>query len=130
MKHRMPVLFDWIARFAMHVATGVLAVAVHYALMAVLLQAGTQPVLASSLGFMAGAITRFFTAYYTVYAPTGAVRSTVPRFVLALGTQFFLNSALLAGLIEIGVAVWWAQVATTVLLTFGNYLVYRLWVFR
>ncbi|MCI0594528.1 GtrA family protein [Chromohalobacter sp.] len=127
---RMPVLVDWVVRFALHVATGVLAVAVHYSLMAVLLRAGTQPVLASSLGFVAGAVTRFLTAYFKVYAPTGTMRAAMTRFLLALGTQFFLNSVLLAGMLEMRMSVWRAQVLTTVLLTFGNYLVYRLWVFR
>jgi putative flippase GtrA len=126
----MPVLVDWVVRFALHVATGFLAVAVHYSLMALLLHAGMQPVLASSLGFVAGAITRFLTAYINVYAPTGTMRAAMPRFLLALAAQFFLNSLLLAGLIETGMGVWWAQVLTSGVLTFSNYLVYRLWVFR
>ena len=98
--------------------------------MAILLHAGMPPVLASSFGFAAGAATRFFTAYFKVYSPTGTMRATMPRFVLALGAQALLNSLLLAGMIEAGMGVWWAQVMTTIILTFGNYLLYRLWVFR
>ena len=30
----------------------------------------------------------------------------------------------------LGATLWPAQVTTTVLMTFGNYLAYRLWVFR
>ena len=130
MNQRMPQLVDWGVRFALHVATGVLAVAVHYSLMAALLHGGTQPILASSLGFVAGAITRFLTAYFKVYAPTGTMRAAMPRFLLALGAQFIVNSLLLAAMIDVGMTVWWGQVVTTLVLTFGNYLVYRLWVFR
>jgi putative flippase GtrA len=52
------------------------------------------------------------------------------RFAVAIAAQLAANSALLAALTNGGVAVWPAQVATTILLTFGNYLVYRWWVFR
>ena len=44
--------------------------------------------------------------------------------------QLAANSALLAALTREGVAVWPAQVTTTIVLTFVNYLVYRWWVFR
>lgn len=130
MSDRRAVVVDWVVRFALHVATGFLAVAAHYSLMAVLLHLGTQPVVASGLGFIAGAVTRFLTAYFKVYAPSGTMRAAMPKFLLALGAQFVLNLLILAGMIAWGMSVWWAQVATTVLLTFGNYLVYRLWVFR
>ncbi len=41
-----------------------------------------------------------------------------------------VNTLLLAGLLKAGLTLWPAQVTTTVLMTFGNYLAYRLWVFR
>ena len=44
--------------------------------------------------------------------------------------QLALNSALLALLLDGGVPLWPAQIATTIVLTFANYLAYRLWVFR
>lgn len=124
------LLFDWVKRFVLHVATGALAVAVHYTIMAVAMGIGVGPLGASSLGFSVGAATRFFTAYFHVFAPSDNVRDTVPRFLLALGAQFVLNSVLLSGLIGVGLAVWWAQITTTILMTFLNYVVYRLWVFR
>ncbi len=130
MKKRWPVLFDWVVRFALHVATGALAVAVHYSLMAVLLGFGLPPVAASGVGFLAGAATRFLTAYFNVYTPSGTIVDAMPKFLLALGAQFILNSLLLAGLLEAGLGIWWAQVSTTIILTFANYLAYRLWVFR
>ncbi|MBL8517410.1 MAG: GtrA family protein [Betaproteobacteria bacterium] len=125
-----PVLMDWAKRFVLHVATGVLAVAMHYALMALLLKGGFTPVVASSIGFCAGALTRFLTAHYHVFEPTGSVKVTIPKFLLALAAQGVMNSLLLTALMNAGMAVWWGQVTTTVLMTFANYLAYRLWVFR
>lgn len=120
---------DWVRRFVLHVATGVLAVAAHYAVMAVCMRVGAKPVVASASGFMVGAVVRFLTAFFHVYSPTASVRVAAPRFVLALAVQFVVNAALLSVLIDAGATVWWAQAVTTVLLAFGTYLVYRLLVF-
>lgn len=123
-------LVDWIRRFVMHVATGALSVLVHYTLMALLLNSDVTPIVASSTGFCAGALTRFLTAYYNVFTPTGTVKAAVPKFLAALAGQAILNSLLLGTLMSTGMGVWWAQVSTTIFMTFLNYLVYRIWVFR
>lgn len=120
---------DWVLRFVLHVATGVLAVLVHYAVMAACMRFGAEPVQASAVGFVAGAVVRFLTAFFHVYSPTASVLVAAPRFVLALAVQFTLNAVLLSLLIDAGVTVWWAQTVTTVLLAFGTYLIYRLFVF-
>jgi putative flippase GtrA len=122
-------LRDWGWRFVLYGITGFLVVGVHYGIMALLLGVGLLPVLASSIGFIAGATTRFVTAYYKVFAPASTVLRTIPRFLLALAGQGLLNSALLASLLSV-LPVWWAQITTTTALTILNYLVYRLWVFR
>ena len=122
-------LRDWVVRFGLHVATGVLAVLAHYAVMALCMHAGVGPVAASAIGFCVGAVTRFYTAYVHVYSPTATARAVAPRFALALAAQFVANAALLDGLIGAGVPVWWAQVITTGLLAVATYVVYRLLVF-
>jgi putative flippase GtrA len=124
------VLRDWIVRFMRHVLTGVVAVLVHYGLMSLALRADTTPLVATSIGFIGGAIVRFLTAYFHVFAPSESVAFALPRFLLALAAQWALNALLLAGLMQAGLSVWIAQITTTILLTFVNYLVYRLWVFR
>ncbi len=123
-------LLHWLHTFVLHVLTGFLAVAAHYAVMFGLVQAGTAGVPASAAGFLFGALTRFALSYWRIFAPTRGVKVASLRFVVAIALQLLANSALLAGLIELGLALWPAQVATTILLTFGNYLAYRLWVFR
>lgn len=117
-------------RFARHLLTGVVAVLVHYGLMSLALHADAAPIVATSIGFIGGAIVRFLTAYFHVFAPSESVGFALPRFLLALAAQWALNALLLGGLMQAGLSVWVAQITTTVLLTFVNYLVYRLWVFR
>ena len=75
-------------------------------------------------------MTRFILAYAHIFTPSAGVHLAGMRFAVAIAAQLAANSALLAALTNGGVAVWPAQVATTILLTFGNYLVYRWWVFR
>ena len=123
-------LAHWIHSFSLHVATGFAAVAAHYALMYALMRAGIAAVPASAVGFMAGAVTRFVLSYAHIFAPTRGVPAAGLRFVVAIAAQLAANTALLATLTSAGLAVWPAQVTTTVLLTFVNYLVYRWWVFR
>jgi putative flippase GtrA len=123
-------LGHWVHSFSLHVATGFAAVAAHYAVMYVALRPGFAPVVASAIGFGAGALVRFAFSYAHIFSPTAGVPAASLRFVAALGAQLVANSALLGALTAAGVGVWPAQIATTVLLTFANYLVYRLWVFR
>ena len=120
---------DWVLRFVLHVATGLLAVVAHYAVMAVAMRLGAPPVVASASGFVVGAVVRFVTAFFHVYSPTTTVAAAAPRFLLALAVQFVVNAGLLSLLIGAGATVWWAQAITTVALAFGTYLVYRLFVF-
>ena len=120
----------WIHSFSLHVATGFAAVAAHYVLMYAMLRTGLAPVPASAVGFVAGALTRFVFSYAHIFTPTQGINVAGVRFVVAIVAQLAANSALLAALTTAGLAVWPAQVTTTILLTFANYLVYRWWVFR
>jgi putative flippase GtrA len=120
----------WLHSFSLHVATGFAAVAAHYATMYVLLRAGLTPVPASAVGLLEGALTRFVASYAHIFTPTRGVHAAGARFAAAIAAQLAANSALLAALTHAGIAVWPAQVLTTIVLTFVNYLVYRWWVFR
>ena len=123
-------ILHWMHSFSLHVLTGVIAVVAHYAVMYGLVQAGIPGVPASGGGFIVGALTRFALSYWRVFAPTRGMTTAGTRFVVAIAVQLAVNSLLLAGFLALGLALWPAQVTTTVLMTFGNYLAYRLWVFR
>ena len=127
---RRAVIIGLITNFSLHVLTGFAAVAVHYGALYALLKVGVPPLLASGIGFCGGALTRFALAYWRVFSPSHGLTIAGRRFVVALAAQAAANTALLALLLGIGLDVWPAQVITTVVLTFANYAVYRLWVFR
>ncbi|MBK6744372.1 MAG: GtrA family protein [Hydrogenophilales bacterium] len=123
-------LIDWARGFSLHVLTGFLAVAAHYALMWLLLKLGAAPLLASSTGFVAGALTRYLLSFYKIFTPTGSVPATLVKFVAALGAQMAANLTLLDLIMHAGANLWLAQVSATIILTFVNFIVYRLWVFK
>ena len=127
---RRAVIIGLIANFTLHVMTGFVAVAVHYGMLYVLLKVGVPALVASGIGFCGGAVTRFALAYWRVFAPTHGLTTAGWRFVIVIGTGMIANTAILAALLELGIGVWPAQIATTILLTFGYYAAYRLWVFR
>lgn len=118
------------ANFSLHVLTGFVAVGAHYALLYALLQAHLPPLAASGVGFCGGAATRFALAYWRVFSPSHGLTIAGRRFVLVIALQAVANTALLWLLLSAGLTVWPAQIATTVGLTFANYALYRLWVFR
>lgn len=119
-----------LANFSFHVLTGFVAVGVHYGLLYWLLRAGLPALAGSAVGFCGGALTRFAVSYWRVFSPSQGLTVAGKRFVIAIGAQAVANTALLALLLAAGLSVWPAQIATTIVLTFGNYAVYRLWVFR
>jgi len=124
------VIIGLVANFSLHVITGFVAVAVHYGVLYVLLKLAVPPLIASGIGFCGGAVTRFALAYWRVFAPSHGLTTAGRRFVVAIAIQAVANTALLGSLLASGIGVWPAQIATTVLLTFANYVAYRLWVFR
>ena len=124
---KMPL---WTYSFCLHVMAGFIATAAHYAVMFVLIRVGMEGLLASTLGFGAGAITRFLLSYFHVFSPTSGVRKVMFRFVLALFVQMVANSLLLGILMAAGLLVWEAQIVTTAALTIFTYIGGKLWVFR
>lgn len=123
-------MLHWLHSFSLHVVTGFAAVAAHYALMYAMLRAGLAAVPASAVGFGAGALTRFALSYAHIFTPSAGVHRAGLRFAVVIAVQLLANSALLGALTRGGIDVWPAQVATTIALTFANYLAYRWWVFR
>jgi putative flippase GtrA len=121
---------EWLREFALHVLTGILTVIAHYSVMWLLVRSGMAAIPASGIGFLAGAATRFVLSYTKVFSPSDSVPVTLARFIVALGLQWVINITLLDFLLFAGLRLWLAQISTTAILTFINYLAYRLWVFK
>ena len=81
-------LLHWLHTFVLHVMTGFLAVAAHYASMYGLMRTGLAGVPASTFGFAAGALTRFALSYWHIFEPT---RGVLHGELLFTGSEATLN---------------------------------------
>ena len=121
---------SWKVQFFQYLITGVIATAAHYVVMWFALSLQLWPILATTVGFMAGASTRFFFAYFHIFEPERDVLGAVPHFLMSLALQMALNAALLALFLALNIPVWPAQVLTTGLMVVSNFLIYKFWVFK
>ncbi len=121
--------YSWMTGFILHIITGVMATAAHYAVMWLLLQAGLASLYATSIGFIFGAVTRFFLSYFHVFSSEAAIPTAMGRFIFALLVQMACNGMLLTQINKF-VPIWEAQIVTTITLTIFTYITHRLWVFR
>lgn len=116
--------------FFWHIVTGFVATGAHYGLMAIVLTWISSAILASSVGFMAGALTRFLTAHKIVFQGNRLFWPTVLRFMISLLVQLLLNAALLRLLLLAIDNLWLSQVIATGLMVVLNFIIYKTWVFR
>lgn len=121
--------YGWLTGFVLHLITGVMATAAHYGVMWLLLQTGLVSLYATSIGFIFGAVTRFFLSYFHVFSSQAAIPMAMGKFIFALSVQLACNGLLLTQFHKF-VSIWEAQVVTTVILTIFTYIAHRLWVFR
>ncbi len=113
----------------MHLVTGVMATAAHYGVMWLLLRTGLVSLYATSIGFVFGAVARFFLSYFHVFSSEAAIPMAMGKFIFALSVQLACNGLLLTQFHKY-VSIWEAQVITTIILTIFTYIAHRLWVFR
>ena len=120
----------WKVQFFQHLITGIIATAAHYMVMWLILLVDIPPAIATSIGFVAGATTRFLFSYYHIFEPERNWSTALPFFIFALAMQMGLNVFLLTVFISLNIPLWPSQIITTILLTTFNFLVYRYWVFK
>jgi len=121
---------NWKIQFLQHLLTGAIATAAHYIVMWVALSVELFPAVATTIGFVVGATTRFIFSYFHIFEPEKDVKSAVPHFLMALALQMVINAGLLMVLLSVNIPVWPAQVLTTGMLTVFNFMAYKFWVFK
>jgi putative flippase GtrA len=124
-------LIGELRRFLLYAVAGVAATATHYAVMIAMVQWASSPeVLATCVGFIAGACVKYPLNYWSVFASRQRHRVAMTRFVIALAVSFALNAALFAVLLRaLDVHYMVSQVITTAVVLFVNYLLARYWIF-
>ena len=118
--------------FVLYVVSGVASVATHYLFTIVAVELfGWRALIATSVGFLVGAITKYFMNYFLAFASEEPHGKAVPRFTVMLLTLFAANGAIFWVLHDhSGWHYLVAQVVTTAILVPVGYLANRVWVFR
>jgi putative flippase GtrA len=120
-----------VIQLAWFLAVGGTATAVHFVILALLVQSGAlAPVPASCLGALAGAVVSYVLNRRYTFRSDRRHQEALPRFLLLAAAAFILNAVLLAAILAVlPVHYLVAQAITTacvIVLTFGGG---RLWVF-
>ena len=116
----------------MYIGAGGIATASHYATTVALVEIGRiAPLFATAVGFLVGALVKYWLSYFLTFQSDRSHTAAVPRFLIVLAGQFALNAAFFQILYEwVGLHYMVAQVLTTILLIPPGYLMNRLWVFQ
>ena len=118
-------------KFAAYAIAGLAATGTHYVVMVVIInQAKLPEVIASCIGFLAGACVKYPLNYWAVFASEQRHAVAIPRFVISLAIGFVLNAVIFAILLRVlDVHYMVSQVLTTGTVLFVNYLLARYWIF-
>ena len=115
-----------------YVGSGGVATASHYAVTIAAVELFSMPPIpASAMGFMTGAVIKYWLNYSVAFRSRARHAHAVLRYALALAAMLALNT-LLFGLFQRGMGLYYllAQAITTILLIPPGYVLHREWVFR
>lgn len=117
--------------FPVFVLVGGVATAAHYLLLVILVQVfRAEPTIASTAGFILGAIVNYVLNYRITFRSRRAHVSAVPRFVMVATAGMFLNGFFVAvGVHIVEIHYMLAQVISTALVLSWNFLVNKYWTF-
>lgn len=118
--------------FLRFTAWGAIGTGVQYVTLTVLVELFTaDPAVASSLGFLLGAITNYYLNYQFTFYSTQPHAVALPKFLAIAGVGFLLNGSMVVLLSRV-VPLYYlvAQLIATGLVTVWNYTANRSWTFR
>lgn len=118
-------------RFLRYSLVGAVGTATQYVLLVVLVQASAvNPVLASTVGAVAGAIVNYALNHRYTFESRRRHRESLPRFMAIAAAGVAINAALLAALVNgLGIHYLVAQVVATLAVLGVTFLANRAWTF-
>ena len=111
---------------------GVIGTSGHYVVLIALVQlGGADPVIASTLGFIVGALINYYLSYHFVFRSSARHRDGLPKFITVALTGMIINTAVMALLTSQAFFPYLVnQVIATTCVLFWNFFGNRLWTFR
>lgn len=115
----------------MFTIVGGFATAVHYAILAALVElAGFRPLVATTIGYGVGVMVSYVLNRRYTFAAADAVATSLARYIALYVVGAVLNGAVMAGLMHYGAPYLAAQLGATSLVLVWNFAGARLFVFR
>lgn len=120
-----------VRQFAKFAGVGVLGTAVHYFTLVLLVHAvGVHAVLASTIGFLFGAVVNYYLNYFFTFVSTKAHYDAMPKFCAVAAVGMVINGAIMEHLISVFSTPYIvAQVFATALVLVWNFSANRIWTF-
>lgn len=118
-------------RFIRFAIVGGFATAVQYLLLVLLVHlAGVDPVWASTVGFVLSAFANYIINYHYTFGSKQRHVTALGKFAALASVGLFLNSAIMSGLIRLGLHYLPAQLVATLVVLIWNFVGNSLWTFR
>jgi putative flippase GtrA len=117
-------------QFLAFATVGACGTVTHYATLIAGVSLGTDPLVASALGWTFGAVVNYSLNYRFTFRSGLSHREAAPRFAVVAATGLVLNTLLMAVGLRLGLYYLVAQVVATGLVLCCNFLLSRVWAFR
>lgn len=120
------------AQFLQFSVLGLVGTAVQYGILALGVgQFKADPVVSSTIGFVAGAIANFFLAHFLIFSNTLPIWNTAWRFGVVVSVGMVLNAAIMYWLVtDVKLHYFLAQVLSTGAVLIWNFAGNKWWSFR
>lgn len=121
-----------LGRFGKFASVGVVATAVHYAVLVGLVEVQLMaPVAASVTGYAISAVANYLLNFYLTFKNRAHHRHAAARFAVVAGVGFALNAGLMAWLTGVFAPYYlMAQIITTGLVLLSNFILNDIWSFK
>ena len=119
-------------QFVFFAAVGAIGTLVHFVILTCLVQLHLAgPVVATSFGAVAGAVTNYLLNYRFTFTSRQQHRETLPKFMILAAVGFVINGAIVHAAIEVARLHYLvAQVCATIVVLIWGYVGNRLWTFN
>lgn len=117
------------AGFLRYLLTGGVSTAVHYITLVGLVSCGSNALLGSVAGSIAGMATNYALTSRWVFSHHGRRKSPLPRFVAVSLLAFLLNALFMSAGLSVGLHYLVAQILSTSALVVINYTLHARWTF-
>ncbi len=117
--------------FIIFIVAGVLSTTTHYLLMLALIKSGMNPVISTSIGALAGAITGYSLNKKFTFNVKVSHRVALPKYFISAAVGLISNNLIFIILLsKLYLSIWTAQIIATGATFIFNFLCNKNWTFR